>query len=297
MYTGNRRLNVFYTVANTHSFTRAAKILHMTQPAVSSQIQRFEEYYGIRLFHRNHDGVVLTDTGRMAYGYAERVVQILNELDYKLRRIDADDRDLRLGATSDTIIFFVQTFLTGFIANNPNINVRMSVYDDEKIFFKLGDQSIDLAVTMKIKNNRNISVERSWQVPLSVIIPRDHPLEKREHVTVDQLLGYPIVCRGSAEDAFNMIAPHVEVNINRNALDIIDNLGSLETMTAAVQAGMGIGIVPEVEGKGLQQRPELTVRRIDPPIMLGYHLIRDTRYSRHESVHAFLKHADCHFTT
>ncbi|MBB3060140.1 LysR family transcriptional regulator [Microbulbifer rhizosphaerae] len=296
MYTGNRRLNVFYTVANTNSFTRAAKILHMTQPAVSSQIQRFEEYYGMRLFHRNHDGVVLTDTGRMAYSYAERVVRLLNELDYKLRRIDDDNRHLRLGATSDTIIFFVKAFLNGFITNNPNVKVRMNIYDDEKIFFKLGDQSIDLAVTMKIKNNRNISVERSWQIPLSVIIPRDHPLEKRECITVDQLLGYPIVCRGSAEDAFSIIASHVEENFNRNALDIIDNLGSLETVTAAVQAGMGIGIIPEIEGKGLQQNPELTVRRIDPPIMLGYHLIRDTRYSRHESVHALLKHVDCNFT-
>jgi len=69
----DRRLQVFFTVARLLSFTKAADVLEMTQPAVTFQIRQLEEQFKARLFDRSHNRIDLTDAGKRAYQFAGRI--------------------------------------------------------------------------------------------------------------------------------------------------------------------------------------------------------------------------------
>jgi DNA-binding transcriptional LysR family regulator len=68
----DRRLQVFHAVAKQLSFTKAAEVLFMTQPAVTFQIKQLEEHFNTRLFDRGHGRIALTPAGEVVLGYAEK---------------------------------------------------------------------------------------------------------------------------------------------------------------------------------------------------------------------------------
>lgn len=80
----DRRLQVFYTVAKTGNITKAAHILHMTQPAVTSQIQKFEQYYNVRLLNRHYNGVSLTSVGQAIFPHVEAIKDLHEAIDREL---------------------------------------------------------------------------------------------------------------------------------------------------------------------------------------------------------------------
>ena len=75
----DRRLQVFTTVARLLSFTKAADVLHMTQPAVTFQIRQLEEYFNTRLFDRTHNRIALTAAGELVKSYGDRIIALDRE--------------------------------------------------------------------------------------------------------------------------------------------------------------------------------------------------------------------------
>src|SRR5574337_956859 len=83
----DRRLQVFHAVAKHGSFTRAAEHLFMTQPAVTFQIKQLEEHYNTRLFERGHGKIALTPAGEIVMAYAERILDLNEELETRVSEL------------------------------------------------------------------------------------------------------------------------------------------------------------------------------------------------------------------
>ncbi|HET19568.1 MAG TPA: LysR family transcriptional regulator, partial [Chromatiales bacterium] len=96
----DRRLKVFYTVARLLSFTKAAESLHMTQPAVTFQVRQLEEHFDTRLFDRTHNRVTLTDVGQVVYEVAERIFELYDEMERRVREMTGEmGGSLNIGAS------------------------------------------------------------------------------------------------------------------------------------------------------------------------------------------------------
>ena len=96
----DRRLEVFHAAASQMSFTRAAELLQMTQPAVTFQIKQLEEHFGTRLFERAHGRVTLTPEGLKVKDYADRILDLFATLENELQEMASDLRGhLLIGAT------------------------------------------------------------------------------------------------------------------------------------------------------------------------------------------------------
>ena len=83
--TNFHRLNIFYFVAKQRSFSKAAQALSLSQPAVSIQVRELEKSFGTPLLHRTGRGPVLTDTGRIAFDYAQRIFALADEMQAAVR--------------------------------------------------------------------------------------------------------------------------------------------------------------------------------------------------------------------
>lgn len=91
------QFEVFKTVAEVKSFTKAAKLLNFTQPAISSQIKVLEQTYQVILFERNNSGVRLTDAGRKFYEYGLRILSLYAEMEQEIGRLS--ERNVVSGST------------------------------------------------------------------------------------------------------------------------------------------------------------------------------------------------------
>jgi len=89
------QLDLFCQVARVKSFSKAAKLLHISQPAISAQIHSMEEYYGIKLFERTPHGVVLTPAGNVLFEQAKQILDLHEDLERKLASM-ADEKNQHL---------------------------------------------------------------------------------------------------------------------------------------------------------------------------------------------------------
>jgi Transcriptional regulator len=116
----DKRLLVFYTVAKVLSFTKAAKKLHMTQPAVTFQVRQLEEKFDLKLFDRKQNRIYLTEAGQKAFYYADKIFNLNNEMQHELKILsDEQNTSINLGGSTTVAQYLLPLLLKGFLKETP----------------------------------------------------------------------------------------------------------------------------------------------------------------------------------
>ncbi|AHE97371.1 LysR family transcriptional regulator [Thioalkalivibrio paradoxus] len=243
----DRRLQVFATVARLLSFTRAAEVLHMTQPAVTFQVRQLEEQLDTRLFDRTHNRVTLTDTGRLVFRYAERIFETYAEMEAALRELKgAVGGALVLGASTTVAEYLLPTLLGAFLRSHPEVGISLRVGNTEAVVAMVEESEIDLGVVEATVGNRNLIVHPCLIDRLRLIVPPDHRLAQRDKVTLKDFVDEPFVCREEGSGTREVIMDYLtRQGCSRARLNLCMELGSPEAIKGAVAAGMGISMLSE----------------------------------------------------
>ena len=192
----DKRLQVFSTVARLLSFTKAAKALHMTQPAVTFQIRQLEEHFNSRLFDRTHKGINLTESGKIVESYAQQIIEKYSEMDHEVRQLTGDLEGLLILGASTTIGEYVVPRLLGeYQAQFPGISIRLQVANTLGVIHMVENNQIDIGIVEGPVNNKSLVTNVCWNDELVAIMPVGHPLERVKDLTVDKLLAYPFIAR------------------------------------------------------------------------------------------------------
>lgn len=286
----DRRLQVFYTVARTGNITKAAHILHMTQPAVTSQIQKFEQYYDVELLNRHHNGVSLTSAGQSIFHHVRAIINLHEAIDRKLISCKKStlDSSLRIGVTAGAADFLLRVIATKFHELYHDIEMQIYVDDYESIKYKLEHHSIELALVEEGRMQKKFQVEMTWQDPLVVVMPVDHPLAALERVTAEDLSHYPIICRDNATPLYNQVFQR-----RPGTLDIYENYGSMDAVLDAVKLEIGLAVIPKTSVLRLSKTDRCIVRDLDPPHIQVLLLIRCRHHPCGEPARKMLGYARC----
>ena len=195
----DRRLQVFHTVARLLSFTKAAETLHMTQPAVTFQVRQLEEHFNTRLFDRTHNRISLTEAGRRAYEYADRIFELYNEMENSIREMTGEIRGaLTIGASTTIAEYMLPTLLGDFKAKYPDVEIHLKVSNTDGIVSMVENNAIDLGVVEAPVTNKNLVVEVCRMDQLVAILTPKHPMTSRSSLALQELVEYPFICRGRA---------------------------------------------------------------------------------------------------
>lgn len=123
------RLKVFHTVAHRGSFTKAAKELLISQPAVTKHIKEIESFYQTKLFSRNGMKISLTEAGELMYRYTEEIFSIYRNLDFDLHALNAKmEGSLRIGASTTISQYVLPPLLAEFRGKLGDI--QLDVFSD-----------------------------------------------------------------------------------------------------------------------------------------------------------------------
>ena len=236
-----RQLRVFALVARHLNFSRAARELHLSQPAVSMQIRQLEGNAGMPLFQRVGRGVTLTEAGRRLLECAsgiDELIQSASESMDAMRGIKTGT--LKLGAVS-TAKYFAPSIVAAFSAQNPGIAVRFSVGDLPEITRQVSDGEIDLVITGLMPKGIDTLARAFARHPYAIIAAPSHPLAKRRKIALKDLEGERILTRQRTATTGMLMDKFFRKHAvrYRSFMESTSN----ETIKQSVIAGLGISFL------------------------------------------------------
>jgi len=278
----DRRLQVFHTVAGVLSFTKAAEILNMTQPAVTFQVRQLEEDFNTRLFDRSHNKISLTRAGELVLGYANQIVDLYGEMHESVKAMTGNNTGLiTLGASTTIAEYMLPGLLGDFRKKFPEIMVRLKVANTDAIVAMVEDNSIDLGVVEGEVNNQLLRVEDCLVDELVAICPNEHPFNKVESIKAEALVDQPFIYREDGSGTRSVIAQYLKSQgVEEAQLNRVFELGSTEAIKGAVEAGMGISIVSEATLSKERSLGTLAAVALDPPIRRQLYFVRQRQKFR-----------------
>ncbi|MGF7048499.1 DNA-binding transcriptional LysR family regulator [Paenibacillus sp. DS2015] len=236
------QLHIFHTVAERGSFSSAAQVLHMTQPAVTMQVQSLEEYFGAKLLDRSTKKIELSEAGKALFPYAKRSIDLVREADVAMSSYTQMLQGrLQLGASLTIGEYVLPRLLGPFGQQFPHINIMMKVMNTTQIIEEITKHQLNFGLIEAPIEHPDMVIDVVMQDELKLIVPALHPLAEYEEVELEMVLEYPFILRerGSGtrqvmEDQLNSKGYPAE------NLHTVMELGSTGAVKSAVEAGLGI---------------------------------------------------------
>ncbi len=289
----DRRLQVFHSVARLLSFTKAAESLHMTQPAVTFQVRQLEEHFNTRLFDRTHNKISLTEAGECVYARAEKIFEIYDDLENSVRALTGEISGvLILGASTTIAEYMLPALLGDFKEKYPDVNIRLKVSNTEGIVTMVENNVIDLGVVEAPVTNKNLAVEACRTDRLVAITPPGHDLAKAGKIPVRAIADYPFILREEGSGTREVIVDYLkEAGVDPASLNVIMELGSLEALKGAVEAGIGISIISRATLIKEIKLGSLEVIELDPPLERPFSFVHQKHKFRQRAMDELLEFA------
>ncbi|MDR6607594.1 transcriptional regulator CynR [Pseudomonas synxantha] len=240
-----RHLRYLLAVADHGGFTRAAEVLHVSQPTLSQQIRQLEESLGVSLFDRTSRTVKPTDAGE---AYIECARRVLVELEAGRRALhdvkDLSRGTLRLAMTPTFMAYLVGPLVRDYVVRYPNIHLEIFELSMDEIEAGLADDSLDVAIAFDQVRSADIESIPAFTETLGLMVGREHPLYESQ----DALSGEEV-----AELEFALLTPDY---ITRTCIDeffaeacitpkVVIEVNSVNTLLEVIRHSAIATILPE----------------------------------------------------
>ena len=265
------RLQVFREVAELQSITRAARALHISQPAVTRHIRLLEESLGVPLFVRSTKGMILNQAGIV---YLRHVQEVSRAHEDMARYLQAPTGNLtgrlRLGSNKTVLAYCLPEILARFRNRYPAVTCDVIDGNTDTIIGALLDQRIDLAVIEGPCRRPEIQIQPFLEDDIIWIASPSDPLAKVRRPSVKSVLARPLIQRevGAGSRQFMEQALR-QLRLPLDRLNLVQEIPSPEAIKRLVAAGLGISYVFRISvtkelaaGELVEIKcPELTLRR------------------------------------
>jgi DNA-binding transcriptional LysR family regulator len=289
----DRRLQVFNAVARHGSFTRAAEHLFMTQPAVTFQIKQLEEHFNTRLLERGHGRVTLTPAGEVVLAYAERILDLSEELESRISELTDELRGVLTIGTSTTIAaYWLPQLLEHFKRKYPRVIPQVVVGNSHLTESRVVARELDIGMIEIVSEQPAIERFTAARDELLVICRPGHPLAQKKKVAAQDLVDYPFITRDPgngirelAEQFFGSAGIAVE------DLTISAELGSLATVKYLAAETDGYAIASWAAIRRDLREGRLAAVALEPKLYTPLEVIIPKDKFRSRLITTFAEHA------
>ncbi|TQK05431.1 LysR family transcriptional regulator [Herbaspirillum sp. SJZ107] len=267
-----RQLKAFEAVARHLSFSRAATELHLTQPAVSTQIRMLEDHAGLPLFEQLGKKTYLTQAGTELLDFARAIIRQFEDAEAAM----AHYKGIASGRLNVAVIsagdYFFPQLMVAFARRHPGVQLNLTVHNREELLGQLAANRTDLAVMVRPPAQDDVQHDAFAPHPYVIVAAPDHPLAGQAHIGMAALLRHPFVVRERGSDTWHSMEDAFGAHLAE--LQVAMEIRSTETIKQAVIAGMGLGFLSaHTIGRELTDR-SLTVLQVDGfPLMLHWYVV------------------------
>ncbi|WP_156288946.1 LysR family transcriptional regulator [Oceanobacillus salinisoli] len=240
------QLQTFLTVAEYKSYSKAAVVLNVTQPTITSRIKALEDILQCNLFKRVGHEIFLTKEGNMFIEYAKNILIYMRHSKEIANMVK--DPNIKVGFSPGYSYSFIVELLKT-IKSIGEIDIQvLEGYDSVSLNEMILAGEVDLVFTRDVlSNNQDILSEYLFDNNLVIVLPRTHPLCQKSHLQLEDLNGETIISYRRKSALWKLIDQKLIRVANAIRIDVDNN----EMLMQAVSNGIGIGIIPEL---GLDNR-------------------------------------------
>ncbi|WP_245621096.1 LysR family transcriptional regulator [Paraburkholderia ferrariae] len=237
------QLRAFDAVAREGSFSRAANLLGLTQPAITTQIRNLEEDCRQALFVRTAEGASLTDAAKPLFELTRQMFSVEEQIEDMVSQATLFRHgSLKLAADGPQVVLQV---VAAFRAQYPDIELSVSFGSQREVWDDLLAYRVDAAIIGNAKSDSRVASIPVALQDMRVLVPRRHPLAKRKSVSLADLGVYSVIRREAGSNTQRLVDE--ALRRAKISLPTAMRLGSREAVVEAVRQGLGIGFVLERE--------------------------------------------------
>ena len=241
------RDEVFLTVAENLSFSKAAEELFISQPAVTKHIKELESRINTDLFDRKGNKIYLTRAGKLAYQHLKQIKQQYREMEFEMGRLNNAFRGaLKIGASSTISQYLLPAALASFHRRFPRIKLEMVNGNSFEMEQKLLSRTIDLALVENESVQSNIRYLDFMEDEIVAVTGSNSVYAKKKSLSLPDLLEIPIVLREQGSGTLEVIRHALTARkADLDKLNILVHLGSTEAIKNFLENFDGIALVSE----------------------------------------------------
>jgi len=238
------QLEVLVTVAREKSFSRAAKVLYRTQPAVSQAIHRLEEEIGEKLFDRSSKDGTLTLAGEILLDYAKQMLNLRQTAHAAIKEIRNFHHGKVTISANEHTVFYLLPVIQEFRKSYPLIKIEVQRGVASRIPKEVMAREVDLGV-ISFKPNDNLVKSIPVLIDeLTLIVAPNHPLANEKNISVKDLGAENFIAHNAPSPYRQKVIETFEKQDTR--LNISVELPSLEAIKKLVENGVGVALIPKL---------------------------------------------------
>lgn len=257
-------LRLFVHIAEAPSLTQGARRAHISAAAASTRIKVLEGQIDCRLLYRNNRGVELTPAGQRFLQHARLILRQVEQLKDDFSELGGDQvGHIRIFANTTAVTEFLPELLASFLAERPGVTVDLQERLNRDIVRAILDGSADLGIVAGPVEASGLQVTHFSTDRLVLAVPPGHTLSYQRQVTLADTLTYPHV--GLHEGSTLQSFLREQVERLGGSLNLRIQVASFEAICRMVEAGVGIGVIPETAALRHSRTMRLQILQLDEP--------------------------------
>ncbi|MBP1931942.1 LysR family transcriptional regulator [Ammoniphilus resinae] len=233
-------LKIFVTVIQKKGFTKAAEILHLSQPAVSLHIQNLENEFGMKLINRSSKQVEPTQAGHILYDRALKILDLYENAKQEIHLLqNTVSGSLKIGASYTIGEYILPNILAEFSFQYPQVDIEVMIDNTEEVANFVRLRQLDAGFVEGEIDSNEFVMESYLQDEMIFIAPPNHPLAFKKKIRMDDLHDQIWILRenGSGTRAYNNhVIDQYQLRVKKSYV-----FSSSQGVKEAVAAGLGIG--------------------------------------------------------
>lgn len=224
------RLKAFVSVARNLNFTKAAKELNISQPAVSKHIQELESVYGIQLFERMGSKIALTTAGTAFLRHADSIIESYRSLKLEMNLMAGTfSGTLRVGASTTIAQYVLPQIIARFIVRFPDIRLTLLNGNSEQIEHALNKHDIDIGLVEGSSRHQGLRYAHFAKDELVMVTGVQNRIA--DEISVEELARLPLVLREAGSGTLEVIERALAIHdLRLSQMNIMLQLGSTESI-------------------------------------------------------------------
>ena len=256
------RLRVFQAAAEEGSFSRAARALFLSQPAVTQHIHALETELGVPLFERLGRRTSLTPAGVSLAHHVPQILGMVRAAEGAARAAGGEaSRTLRLGVSKTLATYVLPPLLGDLQGRLPDTELRLTVGDSAELLVALLNNDVELAFWLREASHPQLEQTELASEPLVWVLPPNDPMAHAPSLPPRAFLERRLILRGTNSAARRVIQTLLE---RENAFppDVLE-MDNLEAIKRAVEVGFGVSIAPRSAVQREMQAGSLSMVPVD----------------------------------
>lgn len=237
------QLHYFVAVVDAGSITKASRMCHIAQPALSKRVASLEEELGVQLLHRGAFGVQATEEGMVLYHASLRVLRDVAAIRSEVRSSSENPvGNVRLGCQDSLTRLISRPLAKDVVAAFPNIQVAASAGQSMEIYRALGEGLIDLAMIVYDEDIHNVAIHFLLEEELFVVAAPGLFVDEPGEIPLDRLVRMPFVFPSSTTFASGQMVVNL-LGEDETQIDIVAMVDG-EALKAVIGDGLGCCVLP-----------------------------------------------------